>query len=261
VTEEREPGARSPTRALAAAAVAVYVLVVAGATAAVADAAAAGGTWPTCQGAALGDPGVAVAWAHRLTAVLAGLLVVTAAVAVWRRRASRRVKAAATLAAALYPLQVGIGALAATSGGAATFAGAHLSVGVAIFGGVVVALAWQLEAETADLPDPLDEPSGEAPEPIDGDATPTDPAGGLGATAMAYVRLTKPKLWWLLCMVAAAGMALASGMGADLSVRVVVLTLGGGVLSIAASGTFNHVLERDVDRRMQRTADRPVATD
>ena len=35
---------------------------------------------------------------------------------------------------------------------------------------------------------------------------------------------------------------------------------GGGVLAIGASGTFNHVLERDVDRRMERTADRPVAT-
>jgi protoheme IX farnesyltransferase len=34
----------------------------------------------------------------------------------------------------------------------------------------------------------------------------------------------------------------------------------GGVLAIAASGTFNNVLERDRDRHMARTADRPVAT-
>jgi protoheme IX farnesyltransferase len=39
------------------------------------------------------------------------------------------------------------------------------------------------------------------------------------------------------------------------------LTLSGGVLAIGASGTFNHVLERDVDRRMNRTSDRPIATD
>jgi protoheme IX farnesyltransferase len=43
-------------------------------------------------------------------------------------------------------------------------------------------------------------------------------------------------------------------------VVTVVLTLGGGVLAIGASGTFNHVLERDRDRRMSRTNDRPVAT-
>jgi protoheme IX farnesyltransferase len=41
----------------------------------------------------------------------------------------------------------------------------------------------------------------------------------------------------------------------------VLATLGGGVLSIGASGTFNHVLERDIDRRMSRTSDRPLATD
>jgi protoheme IX farnesyltransferase len=63
---------------------------------------------------------------------------------------------------------------------------------------------------------------------------------------------------WLLCLVASAGMALAAGPG--LSVGTVVATLGGGVLAIGASGTFNHVLERDVDARMDRTSDRPVAT-
>jgi protoheme IX farnesyltransferase len=63
---------------------------------------------------------------------------------------------------------------------------------------------------------------------------------------------------WLLCLVAAAGMALAAGQ--ELSTRTVLLTLGGGVLSIGASGTFNHVLERDIDKRMDRTSDRPIAT-
>ncbi len=35
-------------------------------------------------------------------------------------------------------------------------------------------------------------------------------------------------------------------------------TLAGGVLAIGANGTFNHVYERDRDRRMNRTADRPT---
>jgi protoheme IX farnesyltransferase len=54
-------------------------------------------------------------------------------------------------------------------------------------------------------------------------------------------------------------MALAAGP--SLTVRTVVATLAGGVLAIGASGTFNHVLERDLDRRMQRTADRPLAAE
>jgi protoheme IX farnesyltransferase len=78
-------------------------------------------------------------------------------------------------------------------------------------------------------------------------------------TVAAYYRLMKPRLMWLLCLVAAAAMALAAGP--SLSVRTVLLTLVGGALSIGASGTFNHVLERDVDRRMQRTSDRPLAVD
>lgn len=64
---------------------------------------------------------------------------------------------------------------------------------------------------------------------------------------------------WLLCLVAAAGMALAAGPTLDR--YTIVATLGGGVLAIGASGTFNHVLERDVDQKMSRTADRPLAND
>ncbi|MFC4549275.1 heme o synthase, partial [Halorussus sp. GCM10023401] len=79
-------------------------------------------------------------------------------------------------------------------------------------------------------------------------------------TASGYFRLMKPRLMWLLCLVASAGMALAAGPD-HLRVETVVATLTGGVLSIGASGTFNHVLERDVDRKMARTSDRPTATD
>jgi len=51
-------------------------------------------------------------------------------------------------------------------------------------------------------------------------------------------------------------MGLAAGTSLDPGTAVATLT--GGVLSIGASGTFNNVLERDVDRHMDRTADRPV---
>jgi protoheme IX farnesyltransferase len=64
---------------------------------------------------------------------------------------------------------------------------------------------------------------------------------------------------WLLCLVASAAMVLAGGPG--FTAPVVATTLVAGALSIGASGTFNHVLERDVDRRMQRTSDRPLAVD
>jgi len=68
----------------------------------------------------------------------------------------------------------------------------------------------------------------------------------------------KPRLMWLLCLVAAAAMALAGGSGFTPALWP---RRSSAALSIGASGTFNHVLERDVDKRMQRTNDRPLATD
>ncbi|MFB6218781.1 MAG: heme o synthase, partial [Halobacteriaceae archaeon] len=137
--------------------------------------------------------------------------------------------------------------------------GLHLGVGIAILSAVVAALAWALEEETAAGATEDAGDAGEVPAEAPGEPAPAGDGGGPLATVGAYLRLTKPRLMWLLCLVAAAGMALAAGPA--LSVRTVVFTLGGGVLAIGASGTFNHVLERDRDREMARTADRPLATD
>ena len=252
---------RTFTGLLAATAVGVYLLVIAGATAAITDAAAACRSWPLCQGpVTLADPSLLVAWGHRLTALFVGLLAVVTVAIGLRAAAQRRVKAALVLAVALYPVQVALGAFVATSGGAGQFPGAHLAVGMAIFGAFILGLAWHLEAETGrDDEEPVDDLS-PAPMPEEDDAP--DPSlttrQQLVGTAFAYFRLMKPRLMWLLCLVAAAGMALAAGPA--LQIRTVLLTLGGGVLAIGASGTFNHVLERDIDKRMDRTSDRPVAT-
>ena len=257
---------------LAATAMGVYLLVIGGATAAITDAARACPTWPTCRGAvSLSDPSLAVAWGHRLTAALVGaLVVVTAITALVRHERSRpRVNAALGVALVGFPVQVGLGAVVALDGPTAALTGAHLAVGMAIFTGLVLALAWELEPESDDAPDSgwavdpdTDGPqTGDAP---DGDDAPTPSAADLSplkratATAFAYFRLMKPRLMWLLCLVAAAGMALAAGPA--LTVRTVVLTLSGGVLAIGASGTFNHVLEREKDKKMDRTSDRPIAT-
>ncbi|PSQ13653.1 protoheme IX farnesyltransferase [Halobacteriales archaeon QS_7_69_60] len=250
---ERRP---STTTLLSASVVGVYVLVVVGATAALADAAAACGGWPTCD--AVLSPAVAVVLLHRAAAVAVGLLVVATGLLAWTDLDGRS-RVAVGVALVGYPVQAGLGALVATGRGVA---GAHLLVAMGIFGALVVALAWHLEAETgtddaaAATPSPepaLDEPAA-VPEPAPLSAL--DGAERLRKTAWAYFQLMKPRLMWLLCLVAGAGMALAGSP----SVRTVVATLGGGVLAIGASGTFNHVLERDVDRRMERTADRPVAT-
>ncbi len=265
------PGDRArATTLLAGAAVGVYLLVVAGATAALAAAARSCPGWPVCD-ASLADPAVLIALGHRVLALVVGLLVLLTAVAVFRSDTSRRVRAATAVAAVAFPVQALVGALLATSGAAAPLPAVHLGIGLAIFAALVLALAWHLEVETGN---PASETPGldegtladvgaPAPEPaVGGPEMPSLSAGPLSVRVrdrvLAYVRLTKPRLMWLLCLVAAAGMALAAGPA--LTVRTIVLTLGGGVLAIGASGTFNHVLERDRDKRMARTSDRPVAT-
>ena len=250
---------RSPVALLAAAVIGVYVLVVVGATAALADAAAACQGWPLCGGD-LSTPAVLVALFHRAAAFVVGLLVLAAAAVGWST-ASRRVKAALAVALLLYPAQAAIGAVLATG---TTIETLHLPAAMVIFGALVLALAWRLEAETGtdDAPETVPDPEPPSPVPDEGGSTPSVTARSqslptrLKTTAGAYFRLMKPRLMWLLCLVAGAGMVLAGTP----PIRTVLLTLGGGVLAIGASGTFNHVLARDIDKRMQRTADRPLAT-
>ncbi len=238
---------------LAASVLGVYLLVVIGATAALSDAATACGGWPACSGD-LSDPSVLVVLGHRAIAAVVGVLVVVTAAVGWSA-ASRRVKLALGATLVLYPTQMAVGALVALAGG---FDGLHLVLAMTIFATLVVALAWQLEAETGTGDTP---PSPSKPEPTaEPAAVPPSPqlvgVDRIKATAGAYFQLMKPRLMWLLCLVAGAGMVLAGTP----SVGTVIATLGGGVLAIGASGTFNHVLERDIDRRMSRTADRPLAT-
>ena len=251
---------------LAAAAMGVYLLVVVGATTSLTEAAAACGGWPACGGGAA-LPATTAGWialGHRAIAVAVGLLVALSAALAWRDGADRRVRIALLDALVVYPAQAGVGALVALGDLPGALGSAHLLLGIGIFGAVLAALAWWLEAETGvpdDAPDDFEPgtddlpPVEEAPEP----SIPSATLPRLKATAAAYFRLMKPRLMWLLCLVAAAAMALAGGAG--FTPGVVAATLAGGALSIGASGTFNHVLERDVDKRMQRTSDRPLATD
>jgi protoheme IX farnesyltransferase len=248
---------------LAATAMGVYLLVLVGATVALTDATAACSAFPAC-GDGFGLPTSADGWValgHRVAAVVVGTLGTATAIVAYRERPSRRILAALAVAGALYPAQAVLGAVVASIGGGTTLSALHLAIGVTIFGALVLALAWTLEGRTGDPDeDPTGFPDRDLPPASDRDPDiPSDPIARARLTARAYLSLTKPRLMWLLCLVAIAGMALAAG--GSLSGRTVALTLGGGVLSIGASGTFNHVLERDVDRRMNRTSDRPLASD
>ena len=71
-----------------------------------------------------------------------------------------------------------------------------------------------------------------------------------------YFEMTKPKVQSLLLFTTVTTMYVAG----DPSLGLVALTCLGGALSAGGAGAINHVLDRDIDRTMRRTADRPVAS-
>ena len=71
-----------------------------------------------------------------------------------------------------------------------------------------------------------------------------------------YVALTKPKVQSLLLFTTVTTMLVAG----DPSLELIALTCLGGYLSAGGAGAVNHWYDRDVDARMKRTADRPVAS-
>jgi protoheme IX farnesyltransferase len=85
------------------------------------------------------------------------------------------------------------------------------------------------------------------------------PASGLQTafrTLVDFVELTKPRIGALVLFAAFTGAYLAGGAHAEFS-RILLAAVC--ITSVAASScVFNHIIERDVDRLMHRTAQRPL---
>ena len=71
-----------------------------------------------------------------------------------------------------------------------------------------------------------------------------------------YFELTKPRVCLLLVFTAAIGMAVAPQPASWL---VVFCALAGIWLAAASAASLNHLIERHIDSRMQRTRERPLA--
>src|SRR6187399_828490 len=76
------------------------------------------------------------------------------------------------------------------------------------------------------------------------------------AVVRDYLTLTKPKVQSLLLLTTVTTMYVAG----DPSIGLVLATCLGGALSAGGAGAINHAVDRDIDRKMARTASRPVAS-
>jgi len=89
------------------------------------------------------------------------------------------------------------------------------------------------------------------------------PVGPIGfrRKVKAYVALTKPRVIELLLVTTAPVMILAAKGQLDLAfLGLVIATLVGGSLSAASANAFNCYIDRDIDRVMKRTQNRPLVT-
>lgn len=90
---------------------------------------------------------------------------------------------------------------------------------------------------------------------VDG-AVPLRAAGWRGVAA-DYYELTKPRIMTLLLVTTLAAMLMAARGFPPWGITL--WTLLGGALAAGSAGAFNCVIDRDIDRLMRRTMNRPVA--
>jgi protoheme IX farnesyltransferase len=273
VIRSRYPGHLGPaggsqrfTILLAFTAATVYALLLFGSQVTASGAALVFPDWPLFRGSLLpsfsADPTLAAAelshFLHRLVAAVVAVIVAFAAWVAWRRLDDDLAPASArpTLlaltgtAAALYAVQVIVGALQIFTSLAAWSVALHLALGAVIWLllAAAVVYAW-CEARQARQP----EPGGQARA---GGEDARERKATLRERLTAYVALTKPRIIELLLVTTVPAMVLAARGLPRLD--LVAWTLLGGTLAAGSANAINQYLEQDIDGLMSRTRRRPL---
>jgi heme o synthase len=252
------------TLVAAFAAAAVFAVILFGAHVTATGAALIFLDWPLMNGQLLpsfsADPVLANLetshFLHRFVAGVVALIMLGAAWLAWRRARAERTPAAQRMlglvgtAAALYAVQIVVGALQIVTLLAPWAVALHVTLGAAIWvllaGAVIVGY---LDART--------EPAGTSETEID----PASSADGQRRSSLrerigAYVALTKPRIIELLLVTTVPAMVLAARGIPPLD--LVLWTLIGGSLAAGAANAINCYLDRDIDQLMTRTRRRPL---
>ncbi len=270
-TLPRRGGSQRLTLLLAFVAAAAYALMLFGSNVTETGAALVFSDWPLFNGQLLptlsSDPTLAnlqlAQFLHRIIAGVVGLVVLGAAIYIWRAvRRSRRggpriaggetVLALVATSAALYAVQVVVGALQISTALAPWAVALHLALGAAIWALLVGALFISyFDTRLA---------TGGSPDGTAAADSPPDPATA-GPTTLrdrvsAYVALTKPRIIELLLVTTVPAMVLAARGLPRLD--LLAWTLVGGSLAAGAANAINCYIDRDIDLLMTRTRRRPL---
>jgi len=261
----RGGGSQRLTLVLAFTSACVYALLLFGSHVTATGAALVYLDWPFFQGQLLPlfatDPAVAALqmshFLHRLVAAVVAVILSWAFIVVWR--AARRDRALGGgqgllglvgTAAALYGVQVIVGALQIFTRLAPWAVALHLALGALIWALVAAAtMIAYYEARTS-----APRVSADGGREADGD----DPASRTTwrERVNAYVALTKPRIIELLLVTTVPAMVLAARGIPPLD--LVFWTLLGGTLAAGSANAINCYLDRDIDLLMSRTRKRPL---
>jgi len=206
--------------------------------------------WPLCNGRWIPGNGFeAVQMGHRLLTGLTGLAAVSMFLQAWRsQRTQRLVLPAASVAAVLFFGQVLVGALKVSRDFPLDLVGLHAASSAAVWAALVIlAAAAGFSGQTSPLPGLHNRLEQEE----------ALPALRWGERIRDMLVLTKPIIVILLLITTYAGMVVG-GRGFP-PLGITAWTLLAGAMAAGGSGAVNQYIDRDLDRRMQRTAKRPLA--
>lgn len=227
-------------RYAAATALATFLLLVSGALLTSTGASGSCAGWPLCDGLIwpprlLGQ----VHMLHRFVAATTALLVAAFAFSALRRRKERPVAfIAASVALGLVVAQVVVGMLNVLRGFPVVINGLHVATATAAWAGLVLAMGLA------------------AVEPKSAFEAAQGGEGGGGPSTRDLIQLTKPIIVLLLLVTTLAAMVVAGGGWPNAT--LVFWTLLGGALTAGGSSALNQYIDRHSDRRMARTAGRPL---
>ncbi len=199
-------------------------------------------------------------WGHRLVASLvAPVLLAYAFMAIRGQALHPTLRFLPAFAGLVLVVQIGIGGATVLQGNPAATTTLHLATATFFFFLITLSTAFAFLR-------PL--PHGGLVSRVDGTPTVTYPGAAPSEAEQAgtptkaiikdFVEISKPRIMLLLLVVAWAAMFVASS-GLPPLVPFLAVTVA-GICSTAASGAFNNVIEIDRDRRMGRTAKRPLAS-
>ena len=219
----------------------VFALMVSGAWVTSSDAGSACAGWPLCAGGLPTQPLGWLAFGHRLLTAVAGGLSLTLFMRAWRSQRSQPViLSAASGAFILLAGQVLIGGLKVARGFPTDLVGLHSVMSAGLWGVLAVlvtAAAWVGRS--------AEEEALEAAEVL--------PARG---RFKDFILLNKPIIVLLLLVTTYAGMVVA---GKEIpGAALTFWTMLGGALAAGGASALNQYIDRETDKAMQRTQNRPL---